>query len=113
MVNETSYIPRKGDLVWLNFSPQSGHEQAGRRPALCISPESYNGKVGLAIFCPITSAVKNYPFEALLTDDMPVKGAILTDQMKSMDWRSRQAEFIGSLSPSILADVLAKIHTLI
>ena len=113
MVNETNYIPRKGDLVWLNFSPQTGHEQAGRRPALCISPETYNGKVGLAIFCPITSAVKSYPFETLLPDDSPVKGAILTDQLKSMDWRSREAQFIASLSPSSLADVLAKIHTLI
>jgi mRNA interferase MazF len=113
MVNESSYIPRKGDLVWLNFSPHSGHEQTGRRPALCISPESYNGKVGLAIFCPITSAIKNYPYETILPVDSPVKGAILTDQLKSMDWRSRNAQHIASLSPSILADVLAKIHTLI
>jgi mRNA interferase MazF len=113
MVIETNYVPRKGDLVWLNFSPQSGHEQAGRRPALCISPETYNSKVGLALFCPITSAIKNYPFESLLPDDLTVKGAILADQVKSMDWRSRQAQFIASLSPSQLADVLAKIHTLI
>lgn len=113
MVIEANYVPRKGDLVWLNFSPQSGHEQAGRRPALCISPETYNGKVGLALFCPITSAIKNYPFESLLPDDLPVKGAILADQVKSMDWRSRQAQFIVALSPSQLAEVLAKIHTLI
>ena len=113
MVIETNYVPRKGDLVWLNFSPQSGHEQASKRPALCISPETYNSKVGLALFCPITSAIKNYPFESLLPDDLPVKGAILTDQVKSMDWRSRQAQFIASLSPSQLTEVLAKIHTLI
>lgn len=113
MVNETNYIPRKGDLVWLNFSPQSGHEQAGRRPALCISPKTYNGKVGLAIFCPITSAIKDYPYEVIIPDDLLIKGVILTDQVKSMDWRSREAQFIASLSPSILADVLAKIHTLI
>ena len=113
MVIETNYIPRRGDLVWISFSPHSGHEQAGRRPALCISPESYNCKVGLAIFCPITSAVKSYPFEVLLPIHLPIKGVILTDQLKSMDWRTREAQFIASLSPSIMADVLAKIHTLL
>ncbi|MDW7739557.1 MAG: endoribonuclease MazF [Bacillota bacterium] len=107
------YIPKRGDLVWIDFSPQSGHEQSGRRPALCISPQSYNQKVGLAIFCPITNAIKGYPFEVLLPENLQVSGVILTDQVKSLDWRSRQVEYLASLPATVTSEVLSKIRTLI
>lgn len=113
MVKDHSYVPQKGDLVWLNFSPQSGHEQAGRRPALCISPLKYNQTVGLAIFCPVTSAIKGYPFEVKLPDNLSVSGVILADQVKSMDWQSRKTEFAATLPEELLKKVIALIHRLI
>lgn len=88
------YIPERGDLVWLQFNPQSGHEQEGKRPALVISPSSYNEKVGLSLLCPVTSKVKGYPFEDIIPQDLPIEGAILSDQLKSLDWQSRKAIFI-------------------
>lgn len=108
-----AYVPARGDLVWLPFSPQAGHEQSGRRPALVISPRAYNKKVGLALFCPITSKVKGYPFEVELPEGLEVHGAVLSDQIKSLDWRSRDAERLGVLPESIMREVLAKILTLI
>lgn len=105
-----AYIPRRGDAVWLNFNPQSGHEQAGRRPALVLSPEEYNRKTGLAIFCPITSQVKGYPFEVKLPAGLPVNGVVLADQVKSLDWRVREAALIKKLPPAIVnqaSDLLA------
>ena len=116
MVKEDSYIPRRGDLVWLNFSPQAlqaGQEQEGHRPALCVSPAKYNEKVGLAIFCPITSEVKDYPFEIKLPSELTLQGVILSDQVKSMDWRVRQAEFIESLPAKKLKEVREKLNTLL
>lgn len=104
------YVPRRGDAIWLNFDPQSGHEQAGRRPALVLSPESYNRKTGLAVLCPITSHVKGYPFEVALPSGLPVNGAILADQVKSLDWRARKAALIKKLPPTIVnqaSDLLA------
>ncbi|HEV2125939.1 MAG TPA: endoribonuclease MazF, partial [Chloroflexota bacterium] len=92
MVKKPAYVPERGDLVWLSFTPQAGHEQAGRRPALVISPAVYNGKVGLAIFCPITSQVKGYPFEVPLGGGS-IGGVVLADQVKGLDWRARKAEF--------------------
>src|SRR5688572_5194080 len=92
------YIPERGDLVWLQFTPQSGHEQEGKRPALVISPASYNGKVGLSLFCPVTSKRKGYPFEVSLPQDLPIEGVILSDQVRSFDWQSRQATFICKVS---------------
>lgn len=86
------YIPAQGDIVWLRFNPQAGHEEAGRRPALVISPKEYNRKVGLALFCPVTSQVKGYPFEVLLPSGLAASGAVLSDQVKSLDWRVRKAE---------------------
>jgi len=80
------YTPAQGDIVWIMFNPQAGHEQAGRRPALVLSPAAYNAKVGLALFCPITSQIKGYPFEVLLPADLPVAGVILADQVKNLDW---------------------------
>ena len=113
MVETKSYAPARGDLVWLDFSPQTGHEQAGRRPAVCISPVSYNKKVGLGIFCPITSAIKGYPFEVLLPADLPITGVILSDQLKSMDWQSRQVKYIATLPEETINQVLAKTRSLV
>jgi len=98
------YIPRRGDAVWLNFNPQSGHEQAGRRPALVLSPEEYNRKTGLAIFCPITSQVKGYPFEVKLPAGLPVNGVVLADQVKSLDWQVRDAALIKKLPIQIVKE---------
>jgi mRNA interferase MazF len=92
------YVPARSDVVWITFNPQAGHEQAGRRPALVLSPSSYNRKVGLAILCPITSQVKGYPFEVAIGSGSKLGGVILSDQVKSLDWRIRKAEFICKLS---------------
>jgi mRNA interferase MazF len=108
-----AYIPKRGDVVWISLNPQAGHEQFGRRPAVVLSPAAYNGKVGLAILCPITTQVKGYPFEVSIPDGLPVKGAILADQAKSLDWRVRQAEFICLLPDHIISGVLRKLGTLV
>lgn len=107
------YIPDRGDGIWLTFTPQSGHEQAGRRPAIVLSPAAYNGKVGLALVCPITNQIKGYPFEVLLPPDESVTGVILADQVRSLDWRARKAEFITKLSVPIVEETLAKLNTLL
>lgn len=107
------YIPERGDIVWLTFNPQAGSEQAGRRPAIVLSPASYNGKVGLAIFCPITSQIKGYPFEVTLPKELPVTGVILSDQVKSLDWRSRNAQFACQSSQQVITEVLQKLSTLV
>jgi mRNA interferase MazF len=107
------YVPSKGDIVWLTFNPQSGHEQAGHRPAIVISPKEYNEKVGLALFCPITSKIKDYPFEVIVNVKGKINGAILSDQIKSFDWISRNAKFIVKASKEIINDVLEKINILI
>ena len=108
-----AYVPRRGDLVWLHLNPQTGHEQAGRRPALVLSPESYNGRVGLAILCPVTSQEKGYPFEVALPPGGAVEGVILSDQVKSLDWRARRAERIEVLPPQVTEEVLQKLGTLL
>jgi mRNA interferase MazF len=107
------YVPERGDVVWISLSPQAGHEQSGRHPAVVLSPAAYNGKVGLAILCPITTQVKGYPFEVWIPEGLPVKGAILSDQAKSLDWRARQAEFICVLPDQIISGVLQKLGTLV
>jgi mRNA interferase MazF len=107
------YTPEQGDIVWLTLNPQKGHEQSGRRPAVVLSPSSYNSKVGLAIFCPITSNEKGYPFEVKLPDKCPVQGVILVDQVKSFDWRSRYAEYIFSISSLLLKDISKKLKLLL
>jgi len=106
-------VPRRGDLVWLSFDPQAGHEQAGHRPAFVLSPESYNRKTGLLLACPITSKVKGYPFEVALPPGLPVGGVILADQIKSLDWKVRKAEFIVRTPPSVVEDVLSLILPLL
>jgi mRNA interferase MazF len=104
-----SYVPRRGDLVWLNFDPQAGHEQAGRRPAFVLSPETYHRKTSLCLACPVTSKVKGYPFEVALPDGLPVSGVILADQVKSLDWKVRKAEFAAAAGEDVTHDVLALI----
>ena len=106
-------VPDRGDVVWITMNPRTGHEQAGRRPALVLSPAPYNGKVGLAILCPITSQVKGYPFEVLVPGGLAVGGAVLSDQAKSLDWRARQAEFAFRLPAETVQEVLLKLGTLL
>ncbi len=108
-----SYVPDRGDAVWINLNPQAGSEQAGRRPAIVLSPSSYNRKVGLAIFCPITNQIKGYPFEVLIPSGLKVTGTVLSDQVKSLDWRMRDVELIVRLPSSVTDDVLKKLKTLI
>lgn len=107
------YTPDRGDIVWLHFDPQTGHEQAGRRPALVISPKSYNRKVGLALFCPITSNVKGYPFEVEIPKGSKAKGAVLCDQIKSLDWRVRGAERLCPAPAEVIEEATAKILALV
>lgn len=113
MVNRASYLPDRGDIIWLAFDPQAGHEQAGRRPALVVSPKSYNSKTGLALFCPITSQVKGYPFEVALPQRSAVSGVVLSDQLKSLDWRVRQAEFICTMPGDLVLKVLKRVEVLL
>lgn len=101
------YLPQKGDLVWLNFSPQSGREQRGRRPALVVSSNTYN-RIGLMLACPITSKIKGYPFEVFI-DAGSVKGCVLADHIKNQDWKARQAEYITRVP----VDVLQKVQQII
>ena len=109
----SSYVPDRGDLVWLEFTPQAGSEQRGRRPALVLSPKTYNGKVGLALFCPVTSKIKGYPFEVQLPDESAVTGVVLSDQLKSLDWRSRKVIFIERTSSDVMAMVTARVLPLL
>lgn len=108
-----TYVPDRGDVVWITLNPQAGYEQAGRRPAVVLSPAEYNGKVGLAILCPITSQTKGYPFEVLIPAGLGMTGAILSDQVKSLDWRARRAEPICSLPKATVTEVLQKVGALL
>ena len=107
------YVPERGDVVWLAFNPQAGHEQAGTRPALVISPGAYNRRVGLALFCPLTTQVKGYPFEVVLPPGLKAQGAILSDQIKSLDWRVRKAKLLCRVPRAILDETLARVLALI
>jgi len=107
------YVPERGDIVWLHFTPQAGHEQAGHRPALVISPRSYNRCVGLALFCPVTSQVKGYPFEVALPPGLKAEGAILSDQVKSLDWRVRSAKRVCTVPNEVLEETVAKVLALV
>jgi mRNA interferase MazF len=106
------FIPGRGDIIWLMFNPQAGHEQAGRRPALVISPKAYNAKSGLALVCPVTNQIKHYPFEVEIPPGSPVTGVVLADQIKNLDWKARNAEYICTLHTEIMEDVIAKIMPL-
>ena len=109
----SDYVPARGEIVWLRFNPQSGHEQAGHRPALVLSPVTYNEKTGLALFCPITSTVKGYPFEVILPLTSAITGVVLADQVKSLDWRARRAQFACQAAPQVVSEVLGKINALL
>ena len=105
------YVPDAADIVWLNFDPQAGHEQAGHRPAVVLSPAAYNAKTGLMLCCPMTTQIKNYPFEVVVGG--PARSVVLADQIKSLDWRKRRAKRKGAVSPAELAEVRGKIRALI
>lgn len=105
--------PDRGDAIWVDFHPQAGHEQAGRRPALVLSPRSYNAKSGLALVCPITNQVKGYPFEVELPDALPITGVALSDQVRSIDWRARRARVIARLPDTTVQTALAKLQALL
>ena len=107
------YVPERRDIVWINLSPQAGHEQAGRRPALVLSPRTYNKPSGLALFCPITNRAKGYPFEVRLPEQAPVTGVVLADQLRNLDWHVRKAQLIGVLDVETLAEVLARLRPLV
>ena len=111
MVN-SNYVPDRGDLVWLDFNPQAGHERKGRRPAICISQKRYNQKVGLALFCPITSHIKGYPFEIVL-DNHSINGCILSDQVKNPDYKNRSCDFIEKTTEEKINAVVDNIKLLI
>ena len=113
MVVPRRYAPERGDVVWLQFTQQAGHEQAGRRPAVTQSPRRYNEKVGLGLFCPVTSQAKGYPFEARLTADLAVNGVALCDQIKSLDWETREAQFVCRLPDATVTEIMAKVQTLL
>ena len=107
------YCPKRGDIVWLSFEPHAGREQAGHRPALVLSPESYNRKAGLAIFCPLTTQVKGYPFEVVIPPGSKATGAILSDHVRSLDWHARNSQFFCKLPDSVVSEVLKKVGVLI
>jgi mRNA interferase MazF len=110
---QRTYVPERGDAVWITLDPQAGHEPAGRRPALVLSPSVYNGRVGLALFCPITSQVKGYPFEVALPPGLPVAGVVGADQVKSLDWRARKTTRIVAVPEEVVAEVLRRLQTLL
>jgi len=110
---DNDYVPARGEIAWLRFTPQSGHEQAGHRPALVLSPVTYNEKTGLALFCPITSIVKGYPFEVALPPKCAITGVVLADQIKSLDWRARRARFACQVSEQIVSEVLGKVYAIL
>ena len=112
-MTNANYVPRRGDVVWINMNPQTGHEPSGRRPAVVLSPERYNRKTGLALFCPVTSHEKGYPFEVTLPDGLPVVGVVLSDEVKNLDWRARNIELICSLPKGTFEEVLQKLGTLL
>lgn len=105
--------PDRGDVVWITLDPQVGHEQRGRRPALVLSPRTYNARVGLGLFCPITSQAKGYPFEVPLPAGLPVSGVVLADQVRSMDWRGRDARPFGRVPREVIAHVLRRLDALL
>ena len=111
--NRARYVPDRGDAVWLTFDPQAGHEQAGRRPAVVVSPRRYNVRSGLALLCPVTTQIKGYPFEVVLPSELPIEGAILSDQVRSLDWRARKAARICALPSVTIEEVVGKLQSLL
>jgi mRNA interferase MazF len=111
--NMAAYIPDRGDVIWINFDPQAGREQRGRRPAVVLSPRNYNKPSGLMLCCPVTSRAKGYPFEVILPDGAPVKGVVLVDQLRNMDWHSRQASLIGFLDGETVIEIMERLRPLV
>ncbi len=109
----SNFIPHRGDVVWIDMQPQVGHEQSGRRPAIVLSPKSYNGKVGLALLCPITNQIKGYPFEVMIPSGLKVAGVVLSDQVKSLDWKIRNAEFCDKVPEVVVLEIFKKLETLL
>ena len=108
-----AYVPEKGDVVWINLDPQAGHEQSGRRPAIILSSLAYNEKIGLAVLCPITSRAKGYPFEVVIPPGLVVSGVVLSDQVKSVDWKARNAVFICQIPDSTKLEVVRLVYSLL
>lgn len=108
-----AFVPDRGQFIWLTFIPQAGHEQACRRPALVLSPAAYNARAGLVLACPITNHAKGYPFEVLLPSGLPVSGVILADQLRSLDWRAREATLLCRAPDPVIAEALAKASALL
>jgi len=112
-VSADPYCPERGDFIWLDFDPQAGREQRGRRPALVLSPKAYNLRAELALMCPVTSHVKGYPFESAIPGGLPVAGVVLADQLRSLSWRLRRASLICAAPAALVMDVRAKIRPLV
>jgi len=112
-VRDDRYVPDAGHIVWLTFDPQVGREQGGRRPALVLSRKAYNERVGLAVVCPVTSRIKGYPFEVRIPDALAVDGVVLSDQVKSLDWRGRRAEYADTAEDTLLTEVREKVRPLL
>jgi len=108
-----SYCPSRGDFVWIDFLPTMGHEQSGKRPAIVLSPLAYHKTVGLMLCCPITSKEKGYPFEVKIPDGFHISGVVLSDQLRSLDWKSRNTSLIAKAPRELIDDVLAKLQTLL
>ena len=113
MKRKGGYVPARGDAVWITQDPQADHEQAGRRPALVLSPATYNGRVGLALLCPITSQVKGYPFEVGLPEGLAISGVALADQVKSLDWNARKLSRICAVPEEVIVQVLRRLNILL
>jgi len=113
VTRKAAYVPDRGDIVKMSFDPQSGHEQAGWRPALVFSPAAYDRASSLALFCPITSRVKGYPFEIGLPSGLAVSGVVLADQVRSLDWKARSAALVGRAPDAVVQDVLARLEPLV
>ena len=106
-------MPHRGDVVWIDMHPHAGHEQAGRRPAIVLSPSSYNGKVGLALFCPVVNRIKGYPFEVIIPSGLKITDAILSDQVKRLDWKIRNSEFYEKVPETVILEIFKKVATLL
>jgi mRNA interferase MazF len=113
MVGRKRAVPDRGDVVWVTLAPEAGQEQSGRRPAVVLSPAAYNGKVGLAVMVPVTSVAKGYPFEVALPPGLPVAGVILSDQVRTLNWRAQRATPIGRLPDDVMAQVLGRLEALL
>ena len=113
MVSSSRYVPDRGDVVWIDFNPQTGHEQAGRRPAVVLSPALYNGRTGLALLCPVTNQIKGYPFEVTIPQGLNVTGVVLADQVKSLDWQRRNATLTARMPQETIDDILDRLDILL